>query len=213
MLRAPTFVRRFPDHPPLSRVPEPMMARILVPLLVWISFAACAEGGGGLARVDGRARLDTAAGFRLGMLLPEARAAAAAQGEELRCTLATTDRERGAYPDSVWREMTESEVCEPVSSYAYQLRLHRGSLRNIEVSLSDDWDFIPVDTLVGRLSRGYGKPRKRMTYSTGGGRAAELIWWSRKNDPGIMSLTCPDGAGAGQCTQDFHLRDPAEEEP
>ncbi|HEX2209019.1 MAG TPA: hypothetical protein VHG93_15175 [Longimicrobium sp.] len=187
-----------------------MMTRILLPLLVWVSSAACGEAGAG--RASGRVRLDTAAGYRLGMLLPEARAAAFARGQELRCRLATSDRDAGSYPDSLWREMGVTELCD-AGSHDHRLAFHQGSLRGMEMTMSDDWDFIPVDTLVGRLSRDYGKPWKRITCSTGRGRAEELITWRR--DPALMMLRCPDAAGAGQCTREhvFLAPEPGEETP
>lgn len=144
-----------------------MSLRILL-LLATLSFAACGQGGEGRARADDRARFDTAAGFRLGMLLPEARAAAAARGDELRCRLATTDRDPAGVPDSLWRAMSQTELCDD-GAYEYRLEFVQGSLRQIEVSMSDDWDFIPVDTLEGRLAREYGTPRHRTTYSCASG--------------------------------------------
>lgn len=187
-----------------------MTTRILLLLLALLPVAACGEGGGG-ARADGRAQFDTAMGFRLGMLFPEARAAAARRGEELFCRLATTDRDPSSYPDSLWRAMGQTEFCDNGSSgFEYELEFVQGSLRGIEVGMGDDWDFIPVDTLVGRLTSAYGKPRQRTTYSTGGGRAEQLVWWSRKGDPAWMSLRCPDGATAGSCTVERGLFPPEE---
>lgn len=185
------------------------MSVAALPLLS-IVLAACGEGGGGVARADGRARFDTAAGFRLGMLLPEARAAAAARGEELRCKLATADLDPGGLPDSLWRAMSQTEICDPGSGYAWHLQFEQGSLRTIIVSMNDDWDFIPVDTLIGRLTRDYGKPRRRVTYSTGSGHAEQLVWWTRKGAPAGMGLRCPDGATAGSCTLEFRLFPPEE---
>jgi hypothetical protein len=190
--------------PPAHR----MITRVLLVLGV-AALAACGEGAGGVARVEGKARFDTAAGYRLGMLLPEARAAAAARGDELRCELATATQDPSHYPDSIWRSMTQMELCDPANDpYSYNLQFQQGSLRAIILTMSEDWDMIPADTLEGRLTKAYGKPWKRMTYSTGSGRAEELISWSRKGDPATLGLRCPDGATAGSCTLEYRLFPP-----
>lgn len=182
------------------------MTRILSLLLAIASFAACGEGGGGLARADEQMRFDTAAGFRLGMLLPEARAAAAARGDEMHCELGTTHLDPAMYPDSVWRSMSQMELCDPGGyTYEWNLLFEQGSLRAIVIPVTDDWDMIPVDTLVRRLARDYGKPSNRHTYTTAAGKTEHLITWNRKGDPSTMGLRCPDGATAGSCVREHRL--------
>lgn len=186
-----------------------MTIRIIPFLVPWIlAGAACSEGGGGVARKGDEVRFDTAAGFRLGMLLPEARAAAAAQGEELECRLATTNVDSAGVPDSLRKSMSQTQLCYQYGPRMYHLQFEQGSLRVIVVPMSEDWRFVPVDTVVSRLSRNYGEPVKRLTYSTGSGRTEEAITWTRKGDRAIVGMRCPTSPGAGVCVMEFHLLPP-----
>jgi hypothetical protein len=69
-----------------------MTIRIIPLMLLWmLAGAACGKDGGGVAQTGNEVRFDTAAGFRLGMLLPEARAAAAAHSDTFECRVVATD--------------------------------------------------------------------------------------------------------------------------
>lgn len=185
------------------------MARILPLLLMCIPLVSC-TGAGGTPRADGEARFDTAAGFRLGMLLPEARAAAAALGEELECRLVTPEVESAGTPDSLRQGMSQTQLCYPLGPRMYHLQFEQGSLRVIVVPMSEDWRFVPVDTVVSRLSRKYGEPVKRLTYATGSGRTEEAISW-RPEGSGArvgVGMRCPTPSGAGVCSMEFHLLAP-----
>lgn len=182
-----------------------MILRIIPLLLLWIlAGAACDENGGGLARKGNEVRRDTAAGFRLGMLLPDARAAAAAQGDELRCGRAASGTKWPNTPDSVWQYLLQMDNCNPVDHLDYRLQFYRGSLWLIVLPMSDDWELIPVDTLVARVSVRYGKPAgpHRRTYPDG--RREFVVSWSEEGDPAAVDLRCFEGKPASECELEYY---------
>jgi hypothetical protein len=183
-----------------------MTIRIIPFLLLWIVVGAgCREGGGGVARAVSPVRRDTAAGFRLGMLLPEARAAATAQGDELRCERAVSGPKWPNLADSVWRYLMQVDNCDPGDFESYRLQFYRGSLRGITLATSHDWELIPVDTLVARVSTKYGKPSGRRRFAYPDGRRELLVSWSDPDDPAVVGLRCPDGGPASECELEFRL--------
>src|SRR5688500_12426682 len=185
-----------------------MMTRILPLLLICVPLAACEQGRSLVARGDGEVRFDTAAGFRLGMLLPEARAAATQHEESLECRVVAMDPDPADRLDSLRQPTPQVHLCHATGRRAYTLQFEEGSLRVIVVPMDEDWRFVPVDTVVSRLSRMYGKPVKRLTYSTGGGRTEEAISWTRKGERGGVGVRCPTTRGAGICVMEYHLLSP-----
>jgi hypothetical protein len=184
-----------------------MTIRIIPLLLLWIlAGAACGEDGGDVARAEAGVRRDTAAGFRLGMLLPEARAAAAARGDELRCERAASGPRWPNLEDSVWQYLLQVDNCDPHDYLSYRLQFYRGSLRQITLPMSDDWELIPVDTLVARVSARYGTPAGRHRYAYQDGRRQELlVSWSEEDDPAVVGLRCPDEGPASDCELEYWL--------
>jgi hypothetical protein len=91
---------------------------------------------------------------------------------------------------------------------AYSLQFEQGSLHVIVVPMDEDWKFVPVDTVVSRLSREYGKPIKRLTYSTANGRTEEAISWNRKGHQAMVGIRCPTTPGTGVCVRKYHLLPP-----
>lgn len=177
----------------------------IIPLVVWIPLvAACGAEGKGVARADAAVRFDTAAGFRLGMLLPEARAAANARGEDLQCEPAWTGPPRPDMADSIYQHLLQVQNCDPGHLESYRLQFHQGSLRTISVALSDDWEMIPVDTLVARLAQRYGEPSGHDRYGAAGQRE-QLIWWFRKGHPATLGVRCPDPSLAADCELEYRL--------
>ncbi|HEX5870253.1 MAG TPA: hypothetical protein VFY65_07560 [Longimicrobium sp.] len=177
-----------------------MTIRIIPLLLLWIlAGAACDEGGGGVARKGDDVRRDTAAGFRLGMLLPEARAAAAAQGDELDCARAVGGPRPPTIADSSWQYLLQVDNCDPLDHMSYQLQFYRGSLHRITLLMSEDWELIPVDTLAARVSARYGKPAGRHRYAYQDGRRELVISWSEEKDPAVVNLRCPEEQPASEC--------------
>jgi hypothetical protein len=183
-----------------------MTIRIIPFLLLWIlAGAACDEGGKGAARKESEVRRDTAGGFRLGMLLPEARAAAAAMGDELRCERAASGPQWPNTPDSVWQHLLQVDNCDPHDYLSYRLQFVRGSLRMIALPMSDDWELIPVDTVIARVSTRYGKPAGRHRYAYPDGRRELLVSWSEADDPAVVNLRCPEQQPASECELEYHL--------
>jgi hypothetical protein len=183
-----------------------MTIRIIPLLLLWIlAGAACAEDRGGVARKGNEVRRDTAAGFRLGMLLPEARAAAAARGDDLRCERAATGPQWPNTPDSVWQYLVQMEYCDPGEHLSYRLQFYRGSLWKIALPMSDDWELIPVDTLVARVSTRYGRPARRHWNAYPDGRRELVISWSEEKDPAVVNLRCPEAQPASECELEYHI--------
>jgi hypothetical protein len=105
-------------------------------------------------------RLDTIAGFKLGMLLPEARSVADVRGEGLRCERpAERLSKREEITDSMLQFFSAIENCYPADGpYRYSLQFRKGTLHQVSLGMSEDWDLIPVDTLVSRFARVYGPP-------------------------------------------------------
>jgi hypothetical protein len=184
------------------------MIRILLLSLAVCLAAACDAGDSdGLARDGGGVRFDTVAGFRLGMLLPEARAVAAAQGDALECDQPLGPNPSGDLPDSIAAYLREVDNCHPPAQQ-YRLQFFKGSLRTVYLPFSDDWERIPVDTLVARLAREMGQPKGRDTYTYDDGRREVLIYWYRKGLPGAANLRCPEDARAADCELEYHLGEP-----
>jgi hypothetical protein len=176
-----------------------MSIRIIPLLLLWILAGACQEGGGGVARKGNEVRRDTAAGFRLGMLLPEARAAAAARGDELRCERAVSGPRWPDTSDSLWQELLQTDNCDPHDYLGYRLQFYRGSLQRIAVPMSDDWELIPIDTLVARTSTRFGKSASRHRYAYPDGRREFVVVWGEEDDPAVVNLRCDEGQPASEC--------------
>lgn len=186
------------------------MIRILLISLAVCLAAACNSGGSdGLARDGGGVRFDTVAGFRLGMLLPEARAVAAGKGDTLECEQPLGPNPSSDIPDSITRYLREVDTCHPLAEH-YRLHFYRGSLRSVYLPFSEDWERIPVDTLVARLAREMGQPKGRDTHTYEDGRREVLIYWYRKGLPGAANLRCPQDARAADCELEYHLGEPDE---
>jgi hypothetical protein len=182
-----------------------MILRV-IPLLhlAWL-LAACGSGDPGRGTSAGKEmRLDTVAGFTLGMLLPEAREAAAARGYALLCQPATTAYSRESVGDSIWRKMQDVDYCEPPDG-RMELAFKQGTLIAVTVRYSEDWARIPLDTVVSRLSDGAGPPTRREVQPYGDGRRDVLVIWSRDDDPAVMQLRCPEGGPSRDCTRDHYL--------
>lgn len=177
-----------------------------IPLLACACLVAACDSTGS-ARQPGAqdgVRYDTVAGFRLGMLLPEARTAAAARGTRLHCQAATTEFPRGSVPDTLWRKMQDVDYCRSPDEQM-QLSFKQGTLIAVTVEYSDDWARVPLDTVISRLSDHAGPPTKRETRPYGEGRRELLISWSRDDAPAVMSLRCPEGAPSDECRRDHFL--------
>ena len=184
----------------------PLILRI-VPLLVCACLAACDSGGSGRPSSEElNVRFDTVAGFRLGMLLPEVRAVAGRYGQELECQQPTDWIKPGDVPDSVYRAIADEDNCSAGGNW---LHFRQGSLVWIRVPVSDDWDRIPVDTLVERLADEYGEPKIRKREQYPDGQRAFVVYWRRRDRPGNMYVRCPDAATrAGECNLEFYLEPP-----
>ncbi|HEX6038758.1 hypothetical protein [Longimicrobium sp.] len=178
------------------------MIRILFLCLALCLAAACGGGSGGAPR-DGDVRFDTVAGYQLGMLLPEAREAAAAHGEDLRCTRELDSYGSTPLPDSSVRLLRDLERCEPPHD-RYLLFFHRSALQSVVLPYSDEWNQVPVEALVARLSAKWGKPKGREEYTYEDGRREILIYWQRRGLPGEANLRCLRGSLAGECTLVHH---------
>lgn len=179
------------------------MIRILLLSLAVCLAAACGSGDSGGDARDDRARFDTAAGFQLGMLLPEAKEAASARGDGLACVRELDLYDSATLPDSTVRLLREMERCDPRHE-RYRLHFHRGSLQSINIPYSDEWNRVPLDTLVARLSARWGEPGGREEYAYDDGRREILIYWERRGMPGEVNLRCPRGAPTGECTLVHH---------
>lgn len=180
-----------------------MILRIFPLLLCAGLLAACGSGESASRAADG-VRFDTVAGFRLGMLLPEAREVAATRGDMLLCEPATSVFTPERLGDSVYQTILQTDYCEPPAEH-YQLRFDKGSLRQVTLSYSEDWARVPVDTLVGRLSERAGPPARREVYTYEDGRRELLVSWHRDPVPGMMLLRCPQEGPAHYCTREHYF--------
>ena len=179
------------------------MIRILLLCLAIGLAAACDGGHGDAAREGGPERFDTAAGFRLGMLVPEAVEAAAARGDTLECGRELDRYGSAALPDSAVRTLRDLETCDPPHE-RYRLHFYRGSLQSIVVPYSRAWDRVPRDTLVARLSARWGEPGGREEYAYEDGRREVLVYGLRRGAPGEVNLRCPRESPTGDCTLVYH---------
>jgi hypothetical protein len=185
-------------------VPIPLR---IVPLLACAFLvAACDSGGSGRPSSEKLGvRFDTVAGYRLGMLLPEARAVARRYGQELDCRQPTDRVEPGDEPDSVYRDLADEDNCSAGTNW---LHFRQGSLLWIRVPVTDDWRRIPVDTLVNRLAEEYGEPKGRRHERYPDGQRSYVVYWRRRDLPGNMYIRCPEGTRAGGCVLEFYLEPP-----
>ena len=175
----------------------------LLPLLLCAGLLAACGSGRSAAAVDGM-RFDTVAGFRLGMLLPEAREAAARRGDRLLCEPATSVFTPQVLGDSVYRAYLDVDFCEPPEEH-YRLEFKAGSLRQVKVPFTEDWERVPLDTVIGRLTAKAGAPEERQVYTYGDGDRELLVHWRREGLPGIMALRCPAEGPAKYCVTEHYL--------
>jgi len=184
--------------------------RVFEPLLLSLPLAmlllAC--GAPETAEQKGDAvRLDTIIGFRLGMLLPEARAVADVRGEGLRCERPAeqlSDREEIA--DSVLQFLSVIESCRPADGpFRYTLQFRKGTLHQVRLGISEDWDRFPVDTLVSRFAQVYGPPSDTEETERDGGGTYLNYFWERASSPAVLQIRCPNREHANQCEVEYYL--------
>lgn len=180
-----------------------MILRIL-PLLLCAGLLAACGAGESASPAAADVRFDTVAGFRLGMLLPEAREVAALRGERLDCKPATSVLTREGLGDSIYRTILQTDYCDPPAEH-YRLTFDQGSLRQVKLSYSEDWARVPVDTLVGRLAERAGPPARREVYTYGDEDRELLVSWHRDPVPGMMLLRCPEQGPAHYCTREHYF--------
>lgn len=190
--------------------PQASAARALVPrratLLALMLLLAC--GAPETTEQKGNAvKLDTIAGFKLGMLLPEARSVADVRGEGLRCERpAERLSKREEIADSVLQFFSAIENCYPADGpYRYSLQFRKGTLHQVRLGMSEDWDLIPVDTLVSRFARVYGPPSVTDETDRDEGGKYFNYYWERASSPAVLQIRCPDREHANQCDVEYYL--------
>lgn len=203
-----------------------MRASLLI--LVVLTFSAC---GRAAEAIPGRtAQLDTLAGFKLGMLLPDARTISVRRGDAFFECEAVTDTTaplgtvscHGVTFDSVDYHRRKKEVHDPNGPYVpsppgykddYSLTFGAGSLTTVVSLLGPDWKTVPAMAIAARLrDAGYSawdtvevQPSARAGFAD-----TTIVWRSKENYAALFCFRSEFGDGARSCNQVSGMRDTAQ---
>lgn len=148
-----------------------------------LTIVACGRGES-QAPSEAMATTDTLVGLRLGMLLPDVR-------ETLTERMLLLDCIRTVKP--MWCEVRFMDAEDLLG--AFYLSFDEGRLSQIMYFLSQDWEYLPLDTLLTRLSA-YGKPVHEETSDNG-----VTFTWSGPPDSTMFMLRCGSRRYAKDCAK------------